>query len=324
MNTRLNRRRLLQGAAALTALPAIGAHAQTFPARTVTLVAPSTPGSAPDVVARLVAQRLSEAWGQSVVVMNRPGAGTDIGSESVARAEPDGYTILLGSIANTVNPHLIEKRRYELADLAPVAMVAVAPDLLVVHPSVPARTVQELIALLKADPTMPAGHAGIGTTPHLSLELFRRMGGVNFVSVPFQGGGAAQQGILSEQVRFMFSTSLGILPLVRGGRLRALAVSSAQRSSALASLPTLAESGLPEFDVAAWFGTFVPARTPQPVVDRIAQSVRAVVSAPDFTERIRELGADVRPSSQAEFGSFVAAEYARWERLVKEANLRRN
>src|SRR5438034_180038 len=181
--------------------------AQSWPARPLTWIAPSTPGSAPDVLSRVVAQKLSEQLGQPIAVVNRPGAGTNIGTAAVAQAQPDGYTLLLGSIANTINPHIMSKVGYQLEDLAPVSSVAAAPDVLVVHPSVAATSVQELIALLKAKPGTPAGHAGIGTTPHLSLEMLRLMAGVELTPVPFQGGGAAQQGILSGQVPFMFSTT---------------------------------------------------------------------------------------------------------------------
>ncbi|MGA6965315.1 MAG: tripartite tricarboxylate transporter substrate-binding protein, partial [Xanthobacteraceae bacterium] len=182
------------------------AQAEDYPSRPITLVAPSTPGSAPDVLARVVARSLSEQLGAQVVVLNRPGAGTNIGSASVTQAAADGYTLLLGSIANTLNPHITPKVGYRLEDFTPVSSVAAAADVLVVHPSIAAASVQELIALLKSKPGTPAGHAGIGTTPHLSLETFRRMAGVEITMVPFKGGGEAQQGILGGQVPFMFST----------------------------------------------------------------------------------------------------------------------
>lgn len=238
----------------LLCLAADATWAQAWPSRPVTLVAPSTPGSAPDVLARVVAQKLSEQLGQQVVVLNRPGAGTNIGTQAVAQAAPDGYTILLGSIANTLNPHIMSKVGYRLEDFAPVSSVAAAPDVLVVHPSVAAGNVGELISFLKSKPGTPAGHVGIGTTPHLSLETFRRMAGVELTMVPYKGGGEAQQGILGAQVPFMFSTTIGILPRVRSGQLRGLAVSSAKRIAAAPELPTVAESGLPGFDVVAWFG----------------------------------------------------------------------
>jgi len=299
------------------------AHGQApYPNRPVTLIAPSTPGSAPDVLSRIVAQQLSEQFGQSVVVANRPGAGTNIGTAAVAHAAPDGYTVLLGSIANTVNPHIMAKVGYRLDELTPVSSVAAAPDVLVVHPSVAAANVREFIALLKAKPGTPAGHAGIGTTPHLSLEMFRLLAGVEVTPVPYQGGGAAQQGILSGQVPFMFSTSIGILPRIRGGQLRGLAVTSSKRIAASPELPTVAESGLADFDVVAWFGLFVPAGTPAPLVERLSEETRKAVAAPEVRKRLIDLGAEPLGSSSKEFAAYVESEFRRWGKLAKDAGIR--
>ncbi|HEY3077927.1 MAG TPA: tripartite tricarboxylate transporter substrate binding protein [Burkholderiales bacterium] len=313
----------MRRAAFLLLLAACGtAGAQSYPAKPITLVAPSTPGSAPDVLARVLAARLSEQLGSQMVVLNRPGAGTNIGTQAVAQAAPDGYTVLLGSIANTLNPHIMGSVGYRLEDFAPVSSVAAAPDVLVVHPSVPATSVAELIALLKSKPGTPAGHAGIGTTPHLSLEIFRRMAGVDITPVPFKGGGEAQQGILGGQVPFMFSTTIGILPRVRSGQLRALAVSSAKRIAAAPELPTVAESGLAGFDVVAWFGLFAPAGTPRPIVERLSSETRAALSAPEVRKRLIDLGAEPLGSSPDEFSAYVSSEFARWGRLAKEAGIR--
>ena len=257
-----------------------------------------------------------------MVVLNRPGAGTNIGTQAVAQAAPDGYTLLLGSIANTLNPHIMGSVGYRLEDFTPVSSVAAAPDVLVVHPSIPATSVAELVALLKSKPGTPAGHAGIGTTPHLSLEIFRRMAGVEITPVPFKGGGEAQQGILGGQVPFMFSTTIGILPRVRSGQLRALAVSSAKRIAAAPELPTVAESGLAGFDVVAWFGLFAPAGTPRPIVERLSSETRAALSAPEVRKRLIDLGAEPLGSSPDEFSAYVSAEFARWGRLAKEAGIR--
>ena len=298
------------------------AAAQTYPSRPVTLVAPSTPGSAPDVLSRIVAHQLSEQLGQQMVVANRPGAGTNIGTSSVAQAAPDGYTVLLGSIANTLNLHIMSKVGYRLEDFAFVSSVAAAPDVLVVHPSVTASNLQELIAQLKAKPGTPAGHAGVGTTPHLSLEMFRIMAGVELTQVPFKGGGAAQQGILSGQVPFMFSTTIGILPRVRSGQLRGLAVSSARRVSAAPDLPTMSESGLKDFDVVAWFGLLVPSATPEAVVERLSRETRAALKLPDVRKRLIDLGAEPLGSSPRDFTAYVQAEYQRWGKLAKEAGIR--
>jgi len=295
--------------------------AQAYPARPLTWIAPSTPGSAPDVLSRVVAQRLAEQLGQPIAVVNRSGAGTNIGTAAAAQAAPDGYTVLLGSIANTVNPHIMGKVGYRLEELQPVSSVASAPDILVVHPSVAAASVGELIALLKAHPGTPAGHAGIGTTPHLSLESFRRLAGVEITEVPFQGGGAAQQGILSGQVPFMFSTTIGILPRIRSGQLRALAVSSARRVASAPDIPTMAEAGVAGFDVTAWFGLFVPAGTPKPIVERLSEETRRALETPEVRTRLIELGAEPLGSTPAEFAAYVDAEYRRWGKLVKEAGI---
>ena len=298
------------------------AQAQTWPSRAITLIAPSTPGSAPDVLSRTLAQKISEQLGQPVVVLNRPGAGTNVGTQVLTQAAPDGYTILLGSIANTLNPHIMSKVGYRIEDLAPISSVAAAPDVLVVHPSVAASSVQELIALLKAKPGTPAGHAGIGTTPHLSLEVFRRMAGVDVTPVPFKGGGEAQQGILGGQVPFMFSTTIGILPRVRSGQLRGLAVSSAKRIAAAPDLPTVAESGLPGFDVVAWFGLFAPAGTPAAIVERLSAETRGALAAADLRKRLIDLGAEPLGSTPAEFGAYVDAEFRRWGAFAKESGIK--
>jgi tripartite-type tricarboxylate transporter receptor subunit TctC len=299
------------------------AWAQTWPAKPITLIAPSTPGSAPDVLARVMAQKLSEQLGQQMVVVNRPGAGTNIGTMAVAQAAPDGYTVLLGSIANTLNPHIMASVGYRIIeDFAPVSSVAAAPDVLVVHPSFAPKTVGELIAALKANPGTPAGHAGIGTTPHLSLETFRRAAGVDVTMVPFKGGGEAQQGILGGQVPFMFSTTIGILPRVKSGQLRGLAVSSGKRIAAAPDLPTVAESGLPGFDVVAWFGFFVPASTPRAIVERLSAETRTALGAPEVSKRLIDLGAEPLGSSPQEFAAYVQAEYQRWGKLAREAGMK--
>ena len=298
------------------------AQGQTYPTRPITLIAPSTPGSAPDVLARIVAAKLAEQLGQQMVVVNRPGAGTNVGTQAAAQSAPDGYTLLLGSIANTLNPHIMSKVGYRLEDFAPISSVAAAPDVLVVHPSVSASTVPELIAMLKAKPGTPAGHAGIGTTPHLSLETFRRMANVELTLVPFKGGGEAQQGILGGQVPFMFATTIGILPRVRSGQLRALGVSSAKRIASAPDMPTVAEAGLPGFDVVAWFGLFAPAGTPRPVIDRLSSETRSALASGETRKRLIDLGAEPLGATPEEFAAYVAAEFQRWGRLAKEAGIR--
>lgn len=216
----------------------------------------------------------------------------------------------------------MSKVGYRLEDFAPVSSVAAAPDVLVVHPSVTASSVEELIGLLKSKPGTPAGHAGIGTTPHLSLEIFRKMAGVEVTPVPFKGGGAAQQGILGGQVPFMFSTTIGILPRVRSGQLRALGISSSKRIAAAPDIPTVSEAALPGFDVVAWFGLFVPAGTPDPIVQRLSSETRAALGSPDVRKRLVDLGAEPLGSTPAEFAAYVSAEFQRWGTVARESNIR--
>ena len=297
------------------------AQSETYPSRPVTLIAPSTPGSTPDVLSRLIANELSKRLGEQMVVLNRAGAGTNLGTASVAQAAPDGYTLLLGSIANTLNPHIMQSVGYRLEDFAPISSVAAAADILVVHPSTNAKSVKELIALLKSKPGTPAGHAGIGTTPHLSLEIFRRAAGVEVTMVPYKGGGQAQQGILGAEVPFMFSTSIGVLPLVRNGQLRALAVSSSKRIGAAPDLPTLAESGLPGFDVVAWFGLFAPAGTPKAIVDRLSTETRAALGSPELRKLLMNVGAEPLGSTPEAFAKYIKEEFDRWGKVTKEAGI---
>jgi tripartite-type tricarboxylate transporter receptor subunit TctC len=302
---------------------ALGAMArgEDYPSRVITLIAPSGPGSTPDVLARILAHKLSEQLGKQVVVLNRVGAGTDIGTAGVAHAEPDGYTLLLGSIANTLNPHIKTSVGYKLDDLAPISSVAATADVLVVHPSTNISTVQELIAFLKSNPGTPAGHGGIGTAPHLSLELFRRMSGIEITPVPFKGGGEALQGVLAEQVFFIFNTSVSVLPLVRGGQLRALAASSAKRISASPEIPTLAESGLPGFDIVAWFGLFAPAQTPKSIINRLSEETRKALAAPDTRKLLADVGAEPLGSTPEAFSAYVKEEFERWGKLSKELDI---
>lgn len=296
--------------------------AQSWPARTIQIIAPSSAGSTPDLVARMIAQKLSEQLGQQVVAVNRVGASGNVGSESVARAAPDGYTILLGSIANTVNPHMMKRLGFAIDELAPVSSVAAAPDIFAVHPSVPAHTVQELLALLKASPGTAIAIPGFGSTPHLSSALLQAMAGIKLNIVPYQGGGAVLQGLVGNQVPMAFSTTVGSIPRVRAGQLRALGVTSAKRIASMPDLPTLEEQGLAGFDVTAWFGIFAPAKTQRSIIDRLSEETRRATASADLRKRLLDLGAEPLGSTPEEFARFVAAEYAKWGRVVKEADIR--
>jgi tripartite-type tricarboxylate transporter receptor subunit TctC len=295
--------------------------AQDWPTRPVTLIVPSSPGGTPDVLGRVLAQKLTDLLAQQVLVVDRPGASGNIGSEAVARSNPDGYTLLFGSIVNTTNPHMM-KVNFGLEELTPVSSVAAAPDVLTVMPSTPARSVQELVVWLKANPGTSAAIPGFGSTPHLSLETLKRMTGTTLTVVPFQGGGQVLQGLLTGQVPFAFVTTVAVMPRLKSGQMIGLAVSSAKRIAALPDLPTVAESGLEGFEVAAWFGVFAPANTPKPIVDKLSAEIRKAVSSPDVRQRLVDLGAEPLGSSPDEFSAFVKAEYIKWGQLIKEAGIR--
>ncbi len=317
---------LLRGAvrAALAvafALPA-AVLAQSWPAKTITLVAPSAPGSSVDVTARLVAQKLSEQLPQQVVVFNRAGAGTNIGSEVALNSAPDGYTALLGSVANTINLHLMKNSRYTLEDMGAASGVSIAPDMLVVPANSKLQNVQELIAMLKANPGTPAGHSGVGTVPYMSLQEFRLITGVEVTQVPFVGGAAGTQAILTGQVPFMFRSTMGTLPMVRNGQLRALGITAKNRIAAAPDIPTLAESGLAGVESLLWFGIYVPGKTPRPIVERLSAEVQKAVSTPELKKRFLDLGAESMPSSPDAFAAFTRAEYERWGKVIREAGIK--
>lgn len=323
MITRVARSGAVLAAALFCAIPAQSrAQSQTWPARPVTLIAPSAPGSSVDVTARLIAQKLSEQLPQQFVVLNRAGAGTNIGSEVAAKSAPDGYTALLGSVANTINVHLIKNSGYTLDDLAPVSGVSVSPDMLLLPPSSPIKTVQELIAMLKANPGTPAGHSGVGTVPYMALQKFRLMTGVEITMVPYTGGAAVFQSIASGEIAFMFRSTTGTLPYVTSGQLRTLGVASRNRIPAAPNIPLLSEVGLPGFESLLWFGIFFPAKTPKSIIDRLSAEIRKAMASPDLRQRFIDLGAEPMTGSPEEFGAFVKSEHQHWGKLIRDAGIR--
>ena len=303
------------------AIMAVPASAQQgFPSRPIRMICPFPPGGTTDLVARLVAQKFTEAWGQQVVVDNRPGAGGVIGTEMVAQAAPDGYTILLGSITtHAVNPALYKNLKFDpVKDFAPVSLVVSSPQLLAVHPSVPAKSVKELIALAKAKPGQyNYASAGTGTSPHLTFELFRSMAGIDVVHVPYKGTGPAITDLVGGQVQMMITGVVALMPHVKSNRLRALGVTSAKRVAALPDVPTVAESGVPGFDVSSWFGVFLPARTPRPIVMKMNEEIRKILANPDVRQRLIDQGADPASNTPEEFAAYVKAEMARWGQVVR-------
>ena len=300
-------------------------QAQPYPNKSVRVVVPFPPGAATDNLARLLGQKLTEFWGQSVVVDNKPGAGSIIGAQAVAGAPPDGYTVFMGHIGtHGANPALYAKLPYDpVKDFAPVTLLVTIPNLLAVHPSVPANSVRELIELARAKPgVLNVGSPGVSTSAHLIIALFRSVTGADMTHVPFKGAAAAMQGIVNGEVQVAFDTVTSLMPHARANRVRLLAITSKDRSPTAPDVPPLAESGVPGFDVATWFAFFVPAGTPRPVVDKLnADAIRALQSK-DLAERLLGMGMNVIGSSPEQLGAHVASEIARWGRVVREANIK--
>lgn len=318
----IKRARSILFAAMLSVLVTGPLHAQNWPTKPIRIVVGFPPGVPPELAARALAENMSGTLGQPIVVETRPGAAATIAASSVAQAAPDGYTLLMGSIANTLNPHFMKGLGFTLDELAPVSSVAAAPDILAVHPSVPANNLKELLELLKAKPGTSAAIPGFGSTPHLSTVLLQSTGGVQLTIVPYQGGGPVLQGLIGNQVPVAFSTSVSIIPRLRAGQLRGIGVTSAKRITSMPELPTLAEQGLAGFDVSAWFGVFAPAKTPKAIIDRLSEETRKATGSADLKKRLVDLGAEPLGSTPEEFSAFVKAEYAKWGRVVKEAGIK--
>ena len=305
-------------AAALCAAP--HAAAQGYPSRPVHIVVPLAPGGITDIAARAVASKLAERLSQPVIVENRPGGNQAIGSEYVARAPADGYTLIMGNVSShAVNASLYKKLRYSIArDFAPISMTTSQPLMLAVHPSVPARTVPELIALLKANPGKYSfGSAGgAGTSGHLAMELLKMKVGVSMVHIPYKGSGLMIADLVGGQIQLAFDNMPTALAQVKAGRLKGLAVTSAERSPLAGDVPTMSEF-MPGFQMTAWQGLFAPAATPSAVLDRLAGEVQQVMRAPEMASKFLEMGATAVGSSRSEFTAFVKGEIAQWAEVVK-------
>jgi len=304
------------------ALVAALAAAQTYPTKPIRLVVPFPPGGATDILARDVAQKLTEAWGQSVIVDNRPGAGGNIGSELVAKSAPDGYTLEMGTVGtHAINASLYAKMPYDhVKDFTPVILVAGVPNVLVVNPSLPANSVAELIAYAKANPgKLNFASSGNGTSIHLSGELFKVMAGVQITHIPYKGSAPALQDLVGGQVQMMFDNLPPSLPQIKAGKLRALAVTSAARASALPDVPTLAESGLPGFEASSWFGILAPAGTPAPIVAKLNAEIARYLATPEAKEKLAKQGANAAGGTPDDFAKHIAAETAKWAKVVKDS-----
>ncbi|CAM9698149.1 unnamed protein product [Phaeothamnion confervicola] len=311
-------------AAALLACASGTAGAQAWPSKPIKLVVPYPPGGSADILARAIGQKLSDGLGQPVVVDNRPGAGTAIGAEATAKAPADGYTIMLGTVSShAINPALTPLKYDPVKDFAPVSLVASIPFVLLVHPSLPAKTVPELIALAKAKPgSLNFSSAGSGTSNHLAGELFKSMTKTFMVHIPYRGSAPALADLLAGQVNLMFDLVLTAQPHVKSGAARALAVTGRERSPALPGVPTVAESGVPGYEVSAWFGFFAPAGTPANVVATLnAETVKAM-RLPDLKERLSSQGADAVTSTPEQFAGYVKEELGKWTRVVKASGMK--
>ncbi|MBO9353554.1 tripartite tricarboxylate transporter substrate binding protein [Bordetella petrii] len=308
--------------AAVAAAPAAQAQ-QAYPSRSVTLVVPFPPGGTTDILARLLANELSQQWKQTVVVENKPGASGTIFSEQLARTEPDGYTLMLTATHHVINPSLYKNLRYDTRkDFTPIAEVAAVPNVLVVNPSFPAQNVQELIAYARAHPgKVNFGSSGTGGANHLSGELFKSMAGIDMVHIPYKGAAPALNDLLGGQIPVMFDSVPGVLQHIQAGKLRALGVTSLKRSPALPDVPTLDEAGVKGFEAMAWFGLYAPGKMPPALARQISTDVLTALQSAQIKQQFAKQGAEPGTMSQPEFASFVNAEIDKWAKVIADAHI---
>ena len=298
--------------------------AQGYPDRPIRFIIPYPPGGASDVTARILAPRLSEILGQNVVTDNRGGANGIIGLGLVAKARPDGYTILLANAGpNAMNPSIYKTLPYDpLNDFETVTLTAIVPQIAVVHPSINVSTVKELIALAKAKPgTLSYGSAGTGSSNHLSVELLKSMTGINLVHIPYKGTGPGMNDLVAGQIPIMFPTALSGMPFVKTGHLKAIGVTSAQRIPALPDVPTIAEAGVPGYEASSWGGIMVPAKTPKSIINKLNVATVKALAIPEVRERLIGLGADVKTSTPEEFKAYLRVEIDKWKKVARFANI---
>jgi tripartite-type tricarboxylate transporter receptor subunit TctC len=310
-------------AAALAAASA-GALAQTYPDKVVRLVSPYAPGGSNDLTARIIAQKLGEALGQQVIVENKPGAATQLGTQYVAKAPPDGYTLLLAAATHGTNPSLFAKLPYDtLKDFTPVVLAATVPTYLIVNDSVPARSVKEFVAYAKANPgKLNFGSAGNGSALHLALELFKQEAGVDIVHVPFKGSALSMTALLSGDIQGSFETYNVFQPHLKGGKIRMLAVTTLKRLPQTPDVPTLAESGFPGFEAYAWFSVLAPAGTPKAVVERLNREINRILTLPEVKEQYAKMGLIPGGGTPAELDAFIRADIAKWSKVIKTAGIK--
>lgn len=325
LRARPTRRALLVLAALSLALPAVTARAETYPSKPVKLVVPYPAGGTTDIIARLIATQLSETFGQPFVVDNRAGAGGAIGASAVARSAPDGYTLLMGT-ANThgINSALQKNLPYDaLKDFAPVTVVASTPNVIVVNPAFPAKTLQELIALAKTEPgKLNYGSTSAGGSPHMSAELLKMMTGINITHVPYKGAAPMLTDLVGGHIPIGFDNLPSAMPFIESGKLRALAVTTAKRWPGAPNIPTVAESGVPGYEVSGWFGILAPAGTPPAIVDQLQKAVAAAVAKPEVRKQLETAGAEPVANTPATFASQIGADVARWKKVAETTGVK--
>jgi tripartite-type tricarboxylate transporter receptor subunit TctC len=322
----ITRRRLLQGSAtaslAASLLPRPAISQAPWPTRFVRLIVPFPPGGGTDAVGRILTTRLGEMWGQQVVIENRGGAGSNIGSEAAARADPDGYTILFATAALAINRFMYASLPFDpLTDFAPIGIICDYPNLMAVPNSSPAKSVAEFIALAKAKPGMTFGSSGVGTSPHLCGELFKRLAGIEMTHIPYRGAGPAINDLIPGRLDMMFNTMGAMLTQVRGGQIRGLGVSSAKPFYTAPELPAVAESGVPGFEVMGWYALAAPAKTPPEIVRKISADMLTALREPAVRQRLETLGVGVIGSTPDEMAARMRAEMAKWEPIIKAAGI---
>ena len=305
------------------AISAGAAFAQSYPQKPIALIVPFPPGGTTDVLARALGFELGKSLGQQVIVESKPGAGATLGADFVAKAKPDGYTLLMGAVHHTIATSVYRKLPYDFQrDLTPITIVALVPNVLVVNAELPANNVKELIALAKASPgKLTYGSNGLGTAQHLIGAQFEQMAGVSMLHVPYKGSGPLATDLLGGQINMSFDTVTPVLPHIKSGKMRALAVTTAKRSPALPDVPTLAESGLTGFDLGTWFGVLAPARTPPEIIAKLSSEMSKIIQSPDFKKRMDDIGAEPIGNTPAQMATQIKADTERFAALVKEAKV---
>lgn len=308
---------------ALVLASTAGVFAQDYPNRPIRFIVPFAPGGGSDMVARVVAQRMTETLGQQVVVDNRAGAGGRIGAEMAVRAAPDGYTLIMVSPSYAISPSLYKVPYDAVNDISAIALVDTSPYIVVVHPAVPAKNINELIALAKAKPgTLNFGSSGTGAILHLATELFKMMAGVNMVHIPYKGTGPALTDLLGGQIQMLLGSSVAVMPHIKGGKLRALAVTERKRMAALPDLPTVAESGIPGYDVTLWHGVLGPKGLPKQLVTRWNKEINRIIQTQEMKDRFANEGLEPAPGTPENFAEVLKRDVERWKQVVREANVK--